>query len=237
MNSPRHIDLRHGPRDSGRIFNATQQIVQASRRRKALEAELEEERARLRDLGHRVKSGFQMLADMLDPKPAAPAKGLTPKARAACAAEQLDLAGHRVRIIAMLQQLIQRDPLAARIGFDEFLLRYCDYLTRKVLAEGPIRLVASVNAARVAGPMALPLGLIVNELVQHAVARAFAAKKPGMITIGLEQVAGAVRLTLRHTGAPVSGCPELVRSLARRIGAIHDMTPCGTGHSITLREA
>jgi len=137
----------------------------------------------LREVNHRVKNSLQLVASLL--------------ALQACGAGDaetrhvLDDACRRVVTVARLHERLYRREGAGRVPFDDYLADLCRDLTTALGLDGRQRRIeVQAASATLSIDQAVPLALIVNELVTNAVKHAL---KPG--------VRGAVRVSFARVGA------------------------------------
>jgi two-component sensor histidine kinase len=122
------------------------------------------------------------------------------------------------------------------------LAKYLDVLAQQVIryfGHGDYRVEVKVDEAiRVVGvDHAIPIGLIVNELIANAVQHGFAARRTGLVRVELTSTREGRRLTISDDGAGVPGNVDieasdslglkLVLALAEQLGGRFEMTNDG----------
>ncbi len=175
---------------------------------------LSRERTLLEELRHRSKNDLQLIVSML----------IMQKRR------QVDEQGRRgfddimdrVAAIGMAHDQLAPGQGAARVELADYLQALCGNLGKR---REEVRVEARVSHARLAHERAVPLGLIVNELVTNALKYAFPDAGGGTIRVGFEATAeGEGHLGVRDDGVgmgpprPGSSGSELVRRLVQQIG-------------------
>lgn len=143
-------------------------------RRGALEEALERNRDLLREVHHRVKNNLQAVSSLVRLQP------LPPAARQ-------DMSRRIAAMIAVHEQIYGSDQ------FDRVeAAPYVERLVHEIAAgyDAEVELDIALEPLTVTRDQALPLGLIVNELVSNAFKHAFSANKPGRLHVGLKQDAG-----------------------------------------------
>jgi two-component sensor histidine kinase len=107
-----------------------------------------------------------------------------------------------------------------------YLGEICDGLRRSMLTDTAIVLEYELAPAYMHVDQAVPIGLIVNELVTNAIKYAFKPNQPGHIGVRFRVVGASATLTISDNGqgldlsAPRQGVgSRLVRDLAVQIGA------------------
>ena len=121
------------------------------------------------------------------------------------------------------------DSVVGDIAVGDYLRRLCGRLTTAFLEEGEERITLSVEAnhAMIEPDRALPLGLIVNELVTNALKHAFPSAGSGEIKISFGRRDGGWRLEVQDSGSGMPPSEEagdngfgsrLVALLVKQIG-------------------
>lgn len=174
----------------------------------------------LREENHRVKNSLQLAASLL----------LLQQAKAA-AAPVRQLLGHahrRVLTIARLHEHLHQADSVATVDLRRYLTPLCDDIAAAIgPGGGPARVACDIASVTVAAETAVPLGLILNELMTNAIKHGLAAAS-GTITVSLTTADGIGRLVVTDTG---SGLPagfaldrspglglQIVQGLAQQIG-------------------
>ncbi|RME91031.1 MAG: PAS domain S-box protein, partial [Verrucomicrobia bacterium] len=210
-------------------------VTEEREAREQLRAALEEKTALLREVHHRVKNNLQTVCSLVHLQ-----KEQTADPAIAALLESTE---RRVRSMAMLHEAIYQSASVARVPAAAYLRRLCDYLASVAdpAVARRVRLLARVAEAEFPPQTALPLGLLVSELVANAYKHAFPDQRKGVIKVHLEELPAAsgtlpgppptsrtFELVVQDDGA---GLPDLeaalqggslglqlVRSLARQLG-------------------
>ncbi|HXV00688.1 MAG TPA: sensor histidine kinase [Caulobacteraceae bacterium] len=177
------------------------------------------------ELNHRVKNNLAMVAGLLQLQ----ARG-APKA----VSEQLIKAAARVQGIAEVHDALSRGASREAVDFGAYLQDLCATLRRTLMTDERIHLGVETESVILSVDVAIPLGMVVNELVTNSVKYAYPAGQSGTIDVGFRRDKGQVTLSVRDLGP---GLPagivrgdgglgmRLVRSLIDQIGA--DLTIAG----------
>ncbi len=153
------------------LADASQQSVD----REAIERRVEERDFLLRELQHRVKNNLQMITALI-----------RLEARNLPEDEQQDrrfdrLAG-RVQALALLYDTMLADHVGNGIDLGTYLSQIASAVMRAHAVEG-IRLDLKVDTWPVSVNVAMPTGLVVNELLTNALKHAFPGGRGGTITL------------------------------------------------------
>ena len=174
-------------------------ITERKRAEEALRTSLAEKEVLLREVHHRVKNNMQIVASLLNlQSQSAP----DPSVR-----EIFKESRDRIRSMALVHERLYQSADLARIEFAEYLRKLTSHLVHSY-GTGDGRIVLEVDAGNIQLDVntAVPLGLIVNELVSNAIKHAFPNGARGKIAVGLERPAGGkFRLVVSDDGV---GFPE-----------------------------
>jgi two-component sensor histidine kinase len=142
----------------------------------------------LQELDHRSRNNLQMIASVLTLQASSSTE---PAVQAA-----LKGAVARVRVIARAHNRLQKQDSLGEVRLDEYLDDLCQALGEVLRDVQPIAVIVAAEPLQVPTSVAIPVGLLANELVTNAFKYAF----PG-------DLVGTIRVSLRQSG---SGWAELV---------------------------
>lgn len=204
-----------------------------------LSASLIEKDALLREVHHRVKNNLQIIAALLRLQ----AEQVTDATAQAALAE----VGGRVRAIASIHQILYQSADLARVDMLEFGAQLAEDL-RSLYQVDPDRVRVQFDALPIALDIAVavPCGLILNELVSNAFKHAFPGNRSGTIRIALGEGPELLSVSDDGVGFPSGATTakskdftsgplglNLVRVLAEQIGAVLTVESNG-GVRVTL---
>jgi len=225
----------------------TAQNEEISRQREALRAHLDEKSLMLeekellvREVHHRVKNNLQVLSSMLRLQ----AQALE---HPAALAPMQDMQA-RVLSMAFLHRELYGEDDSTHVEMQ----RYIETLSRSLLhafnADGRVHSRVPAHGARLNADTAVPLGLILNELLSNALKHAFPDERQGSVRVDLRRAdAGdGYELTVSDDGAGWSGraVPEqtatvgltLVRMMTRQLGGtVQHANGVGLTHTIRFK--
>jgi PAS domain S-box-containing protein len=216
------------------------QIMDITERKQAeglMRASLSEKETLLREIHHRVKNNMQVISSLL-----ALQSGYVEEPRSKRFFEDCQ---RRVRTMALIHEKLYRSANLSTIDFGEHLREIAGMFSQ-AYSDTARRVATEVHADPVTLDMdtAVPLGLIVNELVTNALKHGFPDGRSGRLSISLTDT--GEKLTLRVSDDGV-GLPEnfsatesgslgmkLVRSLSRQIRAELSIVYNGPGASVSV---
>jgi two-component sensor histidine kinase len=173
----------------------------------------------LQELTHRVKNSLQLIAAMVRIESRSHKSG---EGRAA-----LERVSHRIAALAQLYSMLSKTNTVEAVDAATYLDELCRDLIASVQREGDMSIVLKTDIASelLSTDRAIPIGLIVNELVANAVKYAFPYETKGTVMVTLKRVPGELRLTVADDGHGVdprradSGVGgRLVEGFAQQLG-------------------
>jgi two-component sensor histidine kinase len=204
--------------------------------RKALERAVRAEAEKdllLRELSHRFRNNFAVAASVL----ALQARTLSePTARAA-----LEAGASRIRVIAEAQAHLHPTSRKGDIEIDTYLEDLCRSLGDALRDVRPVAVRVLAEPITLPADRAVPIGLIVNELVTNAFKYAFPAAREGTVTVRIEQ-RSSTELSLEVSDNGI-GCPDevkeglgsnLVRLLVQQLGGTLRREQSNPGCRVTI---
>jgi PAS domain S-box-containing protein len=207
---------------NGNIVGAINMLVDISERRQAET----HQRVLLKELNHRVKNNMQMLQSLLS---YAAAQTKSEEARNVLA----DASG-RITAMAAAQRVLYGTTDTMRFNAREFVGSVCETVRQTL----PVKFKIVYEAASVDLPndSAMPLALILNELLTNAAKHGLNGAEEGTIRVGLTREDGTFRLSVEDEGpgfdlesvqGGLSGL-RLVEGFARQLRGRFDVTKHGT---------
>lgn len=201
---------------------------------------LEEKELLVREIHHRVKNNLQVLSSMLRLQ----AQALE---HPAALAPMQDM---QARVLSML--FLHRELYGENNSMHVEMQRYIETLSRSLLhafnADGRVCCRVHAHGARFNADTAIPLGLILNELLSNALKHAFPDGRQGSVRIDLRpaDAEGWYELTVSDDGAGWSGSavPEqtatvgltLVRMMTRQLGGtVQHANGVGLTHTVRFK--
>jgi two-component sensor histidine kinase len=160
-------------------------------------ASLREKEVLLKEIHHRVKNNLQVISSLLSLQ----ARYLPdPAARAIFSQSQ-----NRVQSIALVHERLYESADLSHVNFSKYLAVLLDNVfdTYDATSRG-ISKVIDVGEENLTVDVAIPCGLIVNELVTNALKHAFPGGRPGTVTVSLRETpGGSLDLMIQDDGVGI----------------------------------
>ncbi len=179
---------------------------------------IEKQTLLLRELTHRIKNHLSMVISLLRLKGA--------RQRDAAARQDFERAIERIHTIAFLHEQLCRRDRFDRVNVEAYVEDICTNLQDSILADTKISVVCEVEPAELTTDQAVPLGLIVNEVVTNAAKHAFAPGQKGRILVRFRTRGDQCTLTISDNGRGLTSPSKtqgvgtkLLRALAEQMGA------------------
>jgi two-component sensor histidine kinase len=162
----------------------------------------------LKEIHHRVKNNLQVVISLLNSQ----ADSLKDKA----ALSAIQESQHRVQAMALIHQKLYQSQGVARIPIQDYIEEVVAYLSDSYNLSHPVRFRLDVEPIQLDVTQAVPLGLIINEVITNAFKYAFPGSRPGTVSLSLHRLEEATyRLTIADDGVglPSNYDPSQSRSL------------------------
>jgi two-component sensor histidine kinase len=185
----------------------------------------------LKEIHHRVKNNLQITSSLLRLQAG---KVAEPSVR-----QLLRDSQDRIRSMALVHDMLYRSQDLARIDFPEYVRALVVQLVRSYNAAGRVRASIELAPLVLGVDVAVPCGLIVNELVANALKHAFPGDRSGQVRVQMTSGPEWHRLTVRDDGV---GLPagvdlfqtqtlglQLVRMLTEQLGGRVQIEGGGAG--------
>jgi PAS domain S-box-containing protein len=158
------------------MMSIVRDITDRRRAEEAIEASLREKEALLREIHHRVKNNLQVTSSLLRLQAGAVED---PATRAVFTATQ-----NRIRSMALVHEKLYQSMNLARIDFSDYVSTLGTLLMNSLASE-QVELQVTGDRVFLSVDVAVPCGLIVNELLSNALKHAFPPDRRGTITVHL----------------------------------------------------
>ncbi|MBO0756475.1 MAG: PAS domain S-box protein, partial [Bradyrhizobiaceae bacterium] len=159
--------------EKGEIVGAINMLVDISERRQAET----QQRILLRELNHRVKNNMQMIQALL--------YSASKQTTSAEARKVLEEASGRIAAMAAAQRVLYATADATRFNSKEFLEAVCE-TARQMFPEN-VEVICKTVDVELSNDIAMPLSLIVNELLTNAVKHGLRGRTEGTVRVEMTQ--------------------------------------------------
>jgi PAS domain S-box-containing protein len=151
-------------------------VTENRRREEAINIALKEKEMLLKELYHRVKNNLQMITSMFNLQVRSLPQGT---ARVA-----LTEAAGRVRAMALVHEKLYQSGNLSSIALDTYTRELCAQLAQVGLsAQRKIEIRVDVEALEAGIEAAIPLGVMLNELISNCYKHAFPDGRDGIVTV------------------------------------------------------
>jgi len=176
------------------ILLAIEDVTERARLEREHAAAYERIAILLQELTHRVNNSLQLIAAMVMIE-ARSHKGGEGKAA-------LERVSHRIAALGQLYSKLSKADTVEAVDAATYLDELCRDLIASLQKEGDTSIVLKTDIERELLPtdQAIPIGLIVNELVTNAIKYAFPGEAKGTVMVTLKRVPGELRLTVADDG-------------------------------------
>ena len=202
-----------------------------------IQVSLREKEVLLKEIHHRVKNNLQIISSLLSIQ----MSGIKDEPTR----ELFRESQNRVRSMALVHERLYRSVTLAEVDFGEYARTVASHLVNSYVRSG-ISCAVDADNIRLGVDLAIPCGLILNEIVSNALKHAFAGRDRGTIRIAIRSdTAGLVTLQVDDDGighphgetwaSASSMGTMLITSLTAQVGGTATMTVNnGTHYSILI---
>jgi PAS domain S-box-containing protein len=191
------------------IFLSCSDLTGLRRAEETLKASLAEKEVLLKEIHHRVKNNMQVISSLIDLQ----ADDVKDPAMRGIFQDVI----YRVRSMALVHEKLYQSTDLARVDFADYAQSLLGYLWRAQGVENGIQLGLKMESVFLPVNVAVPCGLILNELFSNALKHAFIGRDRGKVTVSLNQTSkGEVCLCVRDDGTGMP--PEIDWKKARSLG-------------------
>ncbi|MFN2571459.1 MAG: sensor histidine kinase [Gemmatimonadales bacterium] len=196
-------------------------ISETKRAEEVVRAALREKETLLKEIHHRVKNNLQITSSLLRLQLGTVTD---PAAR-----HILQDSQDRIRSMALVHEMLYRSADLSRVDFGHYIQTLLEQLFRAHSVDaGRITFQTRIPELVLGVDLAMPLGLIINELVGNSLKHAFPNNRAGAVEVEFEAKGIRFELRVRDTGlglgsvAPPAGKTtlglQLVRTLTEQLG-------------------
>jgi two-component sensor histidine kinase len=201
--------------------------------------------AAIREVHHRVKNNLQTISSLLSLQARRVAVG--------AGREALREAERRVRSIALVHEILSRDP-GDQVPFDDIVVSLVQMAEDSVVSSQPVEITVSGDLGEVTADVATPLAVTLAEVLQNAVEHAFGhdpesddaegsgqggaegsgAASVGHVAITLEDRGTELSLVVRDDGCGLPKGFDIERTSSLGLSIVRDLVMSQLGGSIIM---
>jgi PAS domain S-box-containing protein len=167
-----------GGKEAAGIIVIVRDVTQRNEAEAQIRQSLQEKEVLLKEVHHRVKNNMQVISSLLSLQ----GEQITDPA----ALTSFRDSQNRVRSMALVHEKLYRSESLASIDFSEYVADLMASLKRSYIMSD-IDLRVEADDLRLGVDMAIPCGLIINELVSNALKHAFKGRKGGMVDVRINR--------------------------------------------------
>ena len=181
------------------IRNSFIDITERKQAEEKVKASLLEKETMLKEIHHRVKNNLQVIQSLLNLQ--------AMKIKDPQSLEIINQSRDRIRAMALVHEKLYKSPDLAQIDMTDYLQGLSIGLFHSSqVSPHKVKLKLKMEEVQLGINEAIPLGLILNELVSNALKHAFPRGREGEIRVGLALVdEGLIRLSVRDNGIGLPG--------------------------------
>ncbi len=150
----------------------------------------------LKEIHHRVKNNLEIVSSLLSLQSA--------QIKDTDILNIMSESQHRVQSMGMIHQKLYMGKNLAAVEMKDYFKNLSDYIVDAYGMEKRISIDVDMDVCELDVDMAIPVGLIVNELLTNALKYAFPDKRKGKIRISLKKMKGMLQLDVIDDGVGIS---------------------------------
>lgn len=185
-------------------------ITERKRVEDQIKSSLHEKEILLREIHHRVKNNMQIISSLM--------KLSSESIQDRSILDIFDDSRNRIKSMALIHEKLYQSTDLTRIEFSEYIESLAHELYRAHGVDpGRLMLKLSMEPILLSIDIAIPCGLIVNELITNSIKHAFPGETEGEISISLsEEENGVIEFTINDNGIGIPSSIDL--STAKTLG-------------------
>lgn len=159
-----------------------------------IRASLKEKEILLKEIHHRVKNNLQIISSLLNLQ----SEYITDKTSKELFNDSLN----RIRSMALIHERLYQSKNFSKINVPDYIKDVTNYLLRTYKSnQREVKINAEVENLSISIEVAIPLGLLINELVSNSLKYAFNNMSNGLISIKMNNIGnGGYKLVLKDNG-------------------------------------
>jgi two-component sensor histidine kinase/CheY-like chemotaxis protein len=159
--------------------------------------QLQEKEALLKEMHHRVKNNLNVVASLLRLQ-----EDSIDSVEAAH--EAFEQSRNRILSMALVHESLYRSDNLAEVGLDRYIRGILEHLQQSTADDPQINYHCDLDPVLVGIDLAIPCGIIINELVTNAAKHAFPGTAPAEVAVVLHREGPKLLLSVRDNGIGIS---------------------------------
>ena len=156
------------------------EITQRKKAEEQIKTSLAEKEVLLKEIHHRVKNNMQVISSLLQLQ----ADRIHDEYYHAIFQEGID----RIQAMSLIHSLLYQTENLSCIDFSDYIPKLCNYLFSLYRTESnTVRISTDITDVSLKLDIAIPCGLIVNELISNSLKHAFPNNRDGEITLSMKE--------------------------------------------------
>ena len=199
---------------------------------------LREREGLLKEIHHRVKNNLQIISSLLSLQ----SKSLTDTDAQGAISESRN----RVKSMSLIHEQLYQEDTISGVDMKDYMQRLVSSLTSSYgLDTERVEIKITADNILLDVDSAIPLGLIINELVSNSIKYAFPEKKSGTILVSLHEMMSELKLKVEDNGVGMDPSKKsnqsfglsMVNSLMRKLKAdMNIVSEAGTSVELVIRD-
>jgi PAS domain S-box-containing protein len=184
---------------SGEIGSIYNDITERKKSQEKIQSSLVEKEALIRELYHRTKNNMQIISSML-----MLSSSYTEDENVKLLFKDME---NRILTMSIVHQKLYQSKDLSSVNLEDYIFELTQLLTRSyMIPTSKINLKMNIEKIQVLIDVAIPCGLIINEIISNALKYAFPDEKRGEITVSLKRIEdNHIELVISDNGI---GVPE-----------------------------
>ena len=176
------------------FYVLNEDVTERKQREQAITVALKEKETLLKEVYHRVKNNLQVVTSLLNLQVRTLPEG--------SGREALKESAGRVRAMSLVHEKLYQSGNLSSIALGDYIEDLCRRLVAATGADKRgVALTTDIEAIEIGLETAVPLGLLLNELVSNSLKHAFPEERMGTVSISLKRAEnGAIRLLVADNG-------------------------------------
>ena len=190
--------------------NLQEEIAEHKKDEEKIKTSLKEKEVLLKEIHHRVKNNMQIISSML---------GLQSlSVKDSMYGDMLRDSQNRIRSMALIHEKLYQSENMADVDFSEYIDSLISNITKSYHLKDSIVITKDVKEFSFSIDTAIPLGLIINELISNAIKHAFPDNKSGEIQLQINRVDGSNKYNLNVNDNGIGMDPGFVIENSKSLG-------------------